>query len=450
MSKSKKPDLQLQSIINSHPNPFVLIDEDYNIVAANSAYCSAYGRTSDEVVGRKCHSVSHHFDSPCYKNGEDCPLSTALQTNKVHEVLHIHFDQHNQPEHVRIKGHPIMGADGRRYVGEEVIRLAKPSDLDCEEQQLIGKSQTFRVCLEGLITASKSDANVLLLGESGVGKGLAANYIHNKSARKGRGFVTVDCTVINEAVFESELFGHERGAFAGCVGRRLGLLDEADTGTLFLDEIADIPLSIQGRLLSTIESGKYRRVGGREVLSSDLRIIGSTNRDLSAMVEAGTFRSDLYFRLAGITHRIPPLRERHEDIPALAEALLVRMCNTQTRLCHIREDAREVLMNHDYPGNIRELRNILQKAVSLSSDGIITAAHIELDESPLVPAADKSRPAAREQGQTMQQLEVEHIRELLLEHGGHRRQVADELGISERTLYRKLVKHDMTSVGKDS
>jgi len=445
MSKDKKPDLQLQSMIDSHSNPFVLVDEEYNIVAANKAYCDSYGTTDDKVVGRKCHADSHHFDTPCFMNNEDCPLSSALKTNEVYEVLHIHFDQHNQPEHVRIKGHPIMGADGKRYVGEEVIRLAKASELDCEEQKMIGRSPAFRECIEGVTRAAESEANVLLTGESGVGKSLAAQYIHNRSPRKGRSFVIVDCSAINEAIFESELFGHERGAFAGCVGRRRGLLDEADGGTLFLDEVGDLPLVMQGRLLNAIETGKYRRVGGRELLESNVRLVASTHNDLPAMITGNTFRSDFYYRLAGISHQIPALRERPEDIPALADALLVRIRDPKAYRCHIDDDAKALLAGHDYPGNIRELKNILQRAVSLSTDGHIKADHIKFDVS---PAAGK--PAARTQGQSIKQMEAERISELLVQHQGHRRIVADELGISERTLYRKLEKYDLMEIGKTS
>jgi len=440
-----KPDLQLQSMIDTHSNPFVLIDEEYNIVAANKAYCESYGTTDDKVVGCKCHMVSHHFDTPCFMNNEDCPLTMTLETNKVFEVLHIHFDQYNQPEHVRIKGHPIMGADGKRYVGEEVIRLAKASELDYEEQKMIGRSPAFRECIEGVTRAAESDANVLLTGESGVGKNLAAKYIHNHSPRKGRSFIVVDCSTINESIFESELFGHERGAFAGCVGRRRGLLDEADGGTLFLDEVGDLPLSMQGRLLNAIETGKYRRVGGREFLNSNARLIASTHNDLPAMITDNTFRSDLYYRIAGISLRIPALRERREDIPALADALLVRMRDPRAYRCHIDDDARTLLTGHDYPGNIRELKNILQRAVSLSTDGHIKAEHIKFD---VAPAAEK--PTAEKQRQSIKQMEAERISELLVQHQGHRRIVADELGISERTLYRKLEKYNLMDTGKTS
>ncbi|MEN8205782.1 MAG: sigma 54-interacting transcriptional regulator [Pseudomonadota bacterium] len=443
MTKDKKPALQLQSMIDSHSNPFVLVDEEYNIVAANKAYCDSYGTTDDKVVGCKCHMVSHHFDTPCFMNNEDCPLTMALETNKVFEVLHIHFDQYNQPEHVRIKGHPIMGADGKRYVGEEVIWLAKASELDCEEQKLIGKSPAFRDCIEGVTRSAESDANVLLSGESGVGKSLAARYIHNRSMRKGRPMVTVDCSSISETLFESELFGHERGAFAGCVGRRRGLLDEADGGTLFLDEVGDLPLSMQGRLLNAIETGKYRRVGGREFLTSNVRLIASTHNDLPAMIADNTFRSDFYYRIAGISHRIPALRERREDIPALADALLVRMRDPKAYRCHIDEDATALLTDHDYPGNIRELKNILQRAVTLSTDGHIKAEHIEFDKTPAM-----ERSTAGNQGQSIKQMEAERISELLIIHKGHRRTVADELGISERTLYRKLEKYKLTDRGK--
>lgn len=443
MKKDKKPDLEMQSMIDSHSNPFVLVDEDYNIVAANKAYCDSYKTTTDNVVGRKCHMVSHHFDTPCFMNNEDCPLAMTLESNKMYEVLHIHFDCQDHPEHVRIKGHPIMGADGKRYVGEEVIRLATASELDCEEQTMIGTSTAFRECIEAVTRAAVSDANVLLTGESGVGKNLVARYMHERSGRRDRSFTVVDCSSISESVFESELFGHERGAFAGAVGRRRGLLDDADGGTLFLDEVGDLPLNIQGRLLNAIENGKYRRVGGREFLSSNVRLIASTHYNLRAMIANKTFRSDFYYRLAGITHRIPTLRERRDDIPALACALLVRLSDPNAYRCHISENAMELLNEHDYPGNIRELRNILQRAVSLSTDGRISARHIEFENITHADMPTTDRP-----GMSIQEMEAERIAQLLVEHQGHRRTVADELGISERTLYRKLVKYDLVNLGK--
>jgi transcriptional regulator with PAS, ATPase and Fis domain len=442
MSEEKQKSLSLQPIIDTHSHPFVLVDENYTIVAANKAYCTVYGTTSEEIVGKKCHSVSHHFDTPCFMNGEDCPLSTTLRTNELSEVLHIHFDQHNQPEHVRIKGHPVTDSEGNRYVGEEVIRLAKAAELDCEEQKLIGRSRAFRECIEQLSKAADADANIMIVGESGVGKSLAAHYIHNRSSRAGRPFVMMDCRSVNEALFESELFGHERGAFAGCVGRRRGLIDEADGGTLYLEEVGDLPLVLQGRLLNAIESGRFRRVGGRDFLQSNARIIASSHRDLPAMIADNQFRPDLYYRLSGIKVRIPSLRERPEDIHALADSLLIRMRDPKAYRCHIDDDAKEKLVGYAFPGNIRELRNILQRAVALSTDGRIGAEHIELGE---MPGPETGAPT--QQNLSMQELESRHIAALLIKHQGHRRKVSDELGISERTLYRKLKKFGLEDLG---
>ncbi len=443
MGKPSKPVLSPQSILDSHLNPFVLVDKDFTIVAANKAYCDCYGTTEDRVVGHKCHMVSHQFETPCFMHNEDCPLARVLETKRRFEVLHVHFDQHNRPEHVRIMGHPVTGTDGTHYVGEEVIRLAKPAELDCEEQKLIGRSVAFRRCIEDLAIAADSDSNVMLLGEVGVGKRLAASYIHHRSARSGHAFIMVDCRAINETLFESELFGHEREAYAGCVGRRRGLLDLADGGTLYLDEVGDLPLGVQGHLLNAIETGHYRRVGGRELLQSNARIIAATRYDLLARIRENTFRSDLYYRLAGIVHSIPSLRERKGDIPALAEACLLRMHDPAAGRCHIDEDARELLSRHDYPGNIRELRSTLQRAVSLCRDGHIRAEHIQFDER-----TELRSPSAGDRARSLKQIESEQIAFLLEKHRGNRRKVAEELGISERTLYRKLEKYQLTGFGK--
>ena len=438
MEKTRKPDLSLQSIIDSHPNPFALIDGNFTIIAANKAYCDAYGTSNGQVVDRKCYMVSHHFESPCSQNQEACPLSTVLDTSERCEVLHTHFDQYDLPEHVRIKGHPIIGADGTPYVGEEIIPLASAAVPDCEDQQLIGRSVAFRHCIEGLASIAESDANVVLLGESGTGRSLAAGYIHSRSSRRGRPFVTVDCLAVGEPRFESELFGHERGAFAGCVGRRRGSMDRADGGPLYLDEIGDLPLTLQGRLLNAIDTGQYRRVGGRELLRANVRIIASSRYDLPARIRENTFRSDLYHRLAGSVHRIPALRERKEDIPALADALLVRLRDPRAFRCHIGEGAREKLVQYDYPGNMHELKDTLQRAVSACPDGDIRPEHIQF-ATPATPENPVTTPAVR----SLKQIEAEEIALLLGKYHGHRRKVAEELGISERTLYRKLVRYQL-------
>ncbi len=442
--------VEVQSLIDAQDNPFVVIDADYNVVAANRAYQQAYGVTGDSIVGRKCYQVSHRSELPCHMNGEDCPHKQVFATRQPHQVLHIHYDPQAQPEHVRIKGSPIFSGDGRMYLGEAIFALAHTEDLDCEQQRMIGESKAFQRCIEHLTRAAETDAPVLVTGESGVGKDLAAEYIHRRSCRNGRSFTMVDCSAISETVFESELFGHERGAFTGCIGRRHGLFEQADGGTLFFNEIADLPQSLQGRLLNAMETGKFRRVGGRELLSADVRILCATSRNLRQLVASNRFRADLYYRVAGIICEIPALRARPDDIPALAKALLQRMGSTNDPSYHLADDAAQALMAYDYPGNVRELRNILQRAAALSTNGIITAVEIHIDPQPGLHKADASAGFHDADGHepSMRGLESQYIAELLAEHRGKRARVAQILGISERTLYRKLKQYGLQSVGR--
>jgi len=447
--------IELQSVIDAHDNAFVVIDENYTIIAANRAYSDAYDVDPGQIVGRKCHQVSHHSDLPCHLNGEDCPHKQVFETGQPHQVLHIHFDQNKQEEHVRIKGSPIRGADGEMYLGESVFPIAKAHELGCNEQRMLGSSPAFMACIEEISNAAKSDAPILLNGESGVGKELAAEFAHKQSSRCGKEFVSIDCAAISESMFESELFGHETGAFNGCIGRRHGLIEAADGGTLFLNEIGEIPLSIQGRLLRVLESGKFRRLGGREDLTADIRVICATHNNLRKMVEDNTFRKDLYYRIAGISITIPPLRERRADIPALVETLLKKLRARNNIQCKITQNSLHILSNYDYPGNIRELQNVLQKAAALSTNGIITPDLLQLDEfadiyqNPLADRRLNGRNGDDAYGKrSMSELESEHIRSLLTQFNGHRSRVAEVLKISERTLYRKLKQYGLQDVGK--
>jgi transcriptional regulator with PAS, ATPase and Fis domain len=438
--------IQLQSLIDLQEGPFVLIDADYRIVAANRAYCESYGQDPADIVGRHCHEVSHHSPVPCHLHGEDCPHQRVFATGQPCSVLHTHYDQDNRPEHVRLKGHPIRGANGELYLGEVMTRLASPQELDCEAMRMIGQAPAFLECVDNLSRLAASEAPILLYGESGVGKELAAEFVHKHSGRSHGPFVAVNCAAIAESVFESELFGHERGAFTGCVGRKRGLFELAHGGILFLDEVGDMPLSMQPKLLRVLETGEFRRVGGTETLHADVRILSATNRDLVEMVQAGRFREDLYYRLAGIDVTLPPLRHRRQDIPALAEALLERLTPAGGKRYRLSHEALAKLKSHDYPGNIRELRNVLQKAAALSSNGLIGAGLIQFDGAadaaasapmPQPPASGTAQPA------TLSGIEAQYIRELLDRHDGHRRTVADTLGISERTLYRKLLRYGL-------
>jgi transcriptional regulator with PAS, ATPase and Fis domain len=444
---------EIQSLIDAQENPFVLIDENYKIVAANQAYCLNYGIDNEKVVGRMCHEVSHLSAVPCHQNGEDCPHQEVFRTGQKHEVIHTHFDSHNRPEHVRIKGHPIRGANQKLYLGEAVFPIAVSEDLRCEDMQMVGSSTAFLASLDQLSRAAESNAAILLLGESGVGKELAAQYIHKRSARRNQALIILNCASIAVDMFEDELFGHERGAFTGCVGQKKGLFELADKGILFLDEIGDMPLFMQAKLLRVLESGEFRRIGGTETLSADVRLVSATNNDLLKKIQSGQFRQDLYYRIAGIDLRLPNLQERSSDIPALAEAMLKRITRADLPQCKFTQEALDKLQAYNFPGNIRELKNILLKAISESNNGIISAANIHLSQQGTQqPALSKielplniltQTTAEHSSNISIAELEAEHIAKLLESYAGHRRNVADTLGISERTLYRKLKRYNL-------
>jgi transcriptional regulator with PAS, ATPase and Fis domain len=278
-----------------------------------------------------------------------------------------------------------------------------------------------------LITrVAPTDTSVLLLGETGTGKEMVARAIHAASPRANAPFVAVDCSGFAETLFESELFGHERGAFTGALARKTGLVEAAAGGTLFLDEVGDITLGLQVKLLRLLETGAFRRVGGIEPLHADFRLIAATHRDLGRMVREERFRSDLYFRIAAFPVTLPPLRMRPSDIGLLAESLLHRI--SQGRPRSLSAAALACLEGYAFPGNIRELRNILERA-SLLADG----EHIGCEHLPGEAQARGRIPAL-----TLVDAERRALEAGLKTHAGSRRDLAASLGISERTLYRKL------------
>lgn len=446
--------MELQTVIEANDRAFVVIDENYTIIAANSVYCESYGIENDKVVGCKCYEVSHHLDTPCHLNGEECPHKYVFDTEQPFQVLHVHYDLNRQEEHVRIKGSPIRGADGRLYLGEAIFQVARADELGCDEQRMLGRSPAFLAFIEEITSASRYSAPILLNGESGVGKEMAAKHVHNHSDRRDKPFVSVDCTSIPQSMFESELFGHEQGDPTDSTDRRQGLIESANGGTLFLDEIGEIPLQIQGRLLHVIETGVFRRLGGDDDVNVDIRVICATQNNLRKRVEQGTFRADLYYRCAGNSVTIPPLRERRSDIPALVNALTSRLRDPGGDLCRITDDALQRLIGYDFPGNFSELGSILQKAAMKTTNAVITPDLLDLDQLANVfgkPLADHRIYPRESDGahRSISEIEKSHIKSLLQQFNGHRARVADVLKISERTLYRKLKQYGLQDVGKN-
>jgi two-component system NtrC family response regulator/two-component system response regulator AtoC len=306
---------------------------------------------------------------------------------------------------------------------------------------IVGESPALRAALDKIARVAPTDATVLIVGESGTGKELAAQRLHRLSARSSEPFVDINCGAVQEALFESEFFGHERGSFTGAAAQKTGLVEAADGGSLFLDEVSEMPLATQVKLLRFLETGQFRRVGGVRALRAEVRVVAATNRDLDAWINDGRFRKDLFFRLAVYTIEIPPLRERGDDVRLLAEHFL-RGFNGRMgrRVSGLDPEALAALRAYDWPGNVRELRNAMESAVILSDTGIVRLqdlpAHIAPRRRP--PAA----PAPAEEGEpeiaTLAEVERRHIEAVLARMNGHRERTAKALGIAVKTLYRKL------------
>src|SRR5574341_30984 len=288
-----------------------------------------------------------------------------------------------------------------------------------------------------------SNATVLLRGESGTGKELIAKAVHYHSPRANQPFIKVNCAALPETLLESELFGHEKGAFTGATAKRIGRFEAADKGTIFLDEIGDIAPGVQVKLLRVLQEKEFERLGGSQTVRSDVRVIAATNRDLEKAMKEGTFREDLYYRLNVVSVVIPPLRERKEDVPALLEHFIKKYgAENRKKISGVSAEARDVLMRYSYPGNVRELENIVERAVVLVKGKTITSAdlplHLRTAGSEEKICVKKSEGALTE---TLDTLERGLILEALKESGGVQTKAADKLGISERVLRYKVKKY---------
>jgi DNA-binding NtrC family response regulator len=322
--------------------------------------------------------------------------------------------------------------------------LRKGKRLEAENEVLRGQSRfrliaeapSMRPVLELIDRVGPSDANVLITGESGTGKGLVAGVLHAVSTRPSRALVTVNTGGLSEGVFESEVFGHVKGAFTDAKSDRVGRFEMADRGTLFLDEIANVPLKHQAKLLSAIETGKFERVGSSRTIQVDVRVISATNSDLRAEISAGRFRADLLFRLNTVEIHLPPLRERREDIPALASYFLKHhLQRYRKQLAGFEEAALRALTNHPWPGNIRELNHVVERAVLMARSDKVSVADLGLQEmSNNPPALDEM---------SLEDVEKLLIQKTLLRFDGNARKAAESLGLSRSAFYRRLEKFNL-------
>jgi two-component system, NtrC family, response regulator AtoC len=318
-------------------------------------------------------------------------------------------------------------------IEKEVNQLDRPVEL-------IGECQIFKDIVNKAIKLASSEAFVLIQGASGTGKELFARLVHQHSTRKSQAFIAVNCAAMPDQLLESELFGHEKGSFTSAIKTKQGLVEVADGGTLFLDEVGDISITTQPKLLRFLETGEFRRVGGTNTRTVDVRVVSATNKNLQEEVKEGRFREDLLYRLNVVSLRLPALKERKEDIPSLVENFLARKTKTK----RLNPEALQVLMSYDWPGNVRELEHVIEGAIALSHADVIEPKdlwmNVALSAAPLQTTVLSELPLA-DTSMTIEDLEKLHIERTLKYHNWNRVKTAKALGITPKTLYLKIKRY---------
>ena len=431
----------LTHMLEGYDCPAILVSAEYQILATNKLYREAFGEIDMDSTPR-CFQISHGYQVPCDQAGEDCPLQAVRQSGSRERVLHIHQTPRGK-EHVDVEMIPINDSEGELAFFVELLKPVPLASGWVDEKEFVGRSPAFNKMLERVARVGSSDASVLLLGESGTGKELAARAIHMASKRKDKALVTLECAGLTEALFESELFGHVKGAFTGAQANKKGLVELADGGTLFLDEIGDVPLPMQVKLLRLLETGTFRRVGSADVHSSDFRLICATHKKLATMVEEGTFRSDLYYRINVFPIHLPSLEERKDDIPLLVKTLLARMATG--REYHVTDSAMRLLCARHYRGNIRELRNVLNRALVFADSNIIDRHVLEecledddVEQPATLHLVKTTTDEPESKWTDLKTNERNYLQRLMEEFDNDKEKVAEVAGISVRSLYRKL------------
>jgi two-component system, NtrC family, response regulator AtoC len=369
-----------------------------------------------------------------------CMLMTAYGSiaTAVEAMKRGAYDFVTKPVNIDELGLKIARAINGRRTEQENVQLRQQVDKRFGLENLVGESRAMHDIFDIVRQVAPSRATVLIAGESGTGKELIAHAIHNLSNRNKTRFIAFNCAAFSPQLVESELFGHERGAFTGAVERRIGRFEQAAGGTLFVDEIGEIDSNIQVKLLRALDPGVFERVGGSQSIHADVRLIAATNRDLTSLVREGKFREDLYYRLNVVQIRIPPLRERKEDIPLLANSFLKEISERDAKAFRpLSADAMEALLRYDWPGNVRELKGAIDSGVTLATGNQITVRDL-----PMIVRGASGLTAHHEPGDqdvvNIHDNEIRLIMRALEETGGNRTEAAQKLGISRRTLHRRL------------
>jgi DNA-binding NtrC family response regulator len=360
-------------------------------------------------------------------------IETAIQAMKKGA-----YDYLTKPFHLPELEVHIQKAYEKVQLARRERQWVEQISYESSRHRLVGSSPLMQRAVQLLQKVAPTDSTVLVRGPSGTGKELVARALHYNSSRRERPLVTVNCAALQETLLESELFGHEKGAFTGAVQTKTGLVEVAEGGTLFIDEIGEMGPGLQAKLLRVLEDGHYRRVGSTQENHANVRVVAATNQPLEEALKTGRFREDLYYRLNVVTIMLPPLRERRQDIPELVEHFLTSRQIGPLRY-QIQPDALQALVRHDWPGNVRELANVLERAQILAEDHVITLDDLPESLAAAVPAADRTDCNPRR----LREVERRHVLAVLQEEKANKVHAAKALGISRRALYRLIEKYHL-------
>ncbi|HEY3359224.1 MAG TPA: sigma 54-interacting transcriptional regulator [Polyangia bacterium] len=433
------PDCHMQTaILDSIADGVFTVDSEWRITSFNRAAEQITQFPREAAIGKFCYEV---FRASICQTA--CALRRTVETGQP--LVNVRIDilrRDGQKVPISISTATFSDAHGQRTGGVETFRdlslieeLKREIDSRHELGDIVGKHPRLAEVLEILPAVAHSDATVLIEGPSGSGKGLIASAIHSLSPRRDGRFIKVSCAALPETLLESELFGYVKGAFTDARRDKPGRIALAEGGTVFLDEIGDVSPAMQVKLLRVVQDHEYEPLGSSETISADVRVIAATNRDLRALISEGRFREDLFYRLAVVRLRIPPLKERREDIPLLLERFVSRFAQrTGKPITGVSEEAMQVLLGHDYPGNVRELENAIEHAFVLCHGGEIRPEHLPREA---VEGSANSGSEPRALG-LRESAEAEVIRRTLERHQGNRVAAAQELRMHRSTLWRKL------------
>jgi PAS domain S-box-containing protein len=433
---------KLDAIFNSNIEGTFTIDNDWNITSFNSSAEKVTGYKKSEAIGKKCWEI---FNSPVCRNG--CHMEQTLQKGKVmigNELEILHKSGKKVP--IKVNSNILINNKNEKIGAVETfLDMSEIKNLSAhlseffKYENIVGRNKEIKQIFSVLESVSQTDSSVLITGESGTGKELAARAIHLNSSRKTGPFIAVNCSAFVESLIESELFGHEKGAFTGAIKTKIGKFELAQNGTLFLDEIGDLTTTVQTKLLRVLETREFERVGGNKIIKLNARIIAATNKNLSEEIASGRFREDLYYRINVINIHLPPLRERMDDFPLIVNHF-IEIFNKKfnKNIKQFSSEAFDILLDYNWQGNIRELENVIEHCFVLCNGDVIQVECLpkrlrELKKSSISPVNSDSSKGFKD-------AEKEFIISILERNAYNRTQTAKELNINPSTLWRKMKK----------